>query len=81
MNNSNVFNRSSANNTSLLIGNHRDSGAQDVSATQMSYGIPTIKLLNPELYKEMEKRGRQMRDPIYQSLKNIKERHTYLENR
>ena len=22
-----------------------------------------------------------MRDPIYQSLKNIKERHTYLENR
>ena len=29
----------------------------------------------------MEKKGRQMRDPIYQSLKNIKERHTYLENR
>lgn len=82
MNNSNVFNRSSANNTSLLIGGHRDSGPQgDVSMTQMSYGIPTIKLLNPELYKEMEKRGRQMRDPIYQSLKNIKERHTYLENR
>jgi chromosome segregation ATPase len=38
-------------------------------------------LLNPELYKEMEKKGRQMRDPIFQSLKNIKERHTYLENR
>jgi len=33
MNNSNVFNRSSANNTSLLIGNHRDSGQQDVSVT------------------------------------------------
>lgn len=48
---------------------------------QKSYDIPTIKLLNPELYKEMEKKHRQMRDPIYQSLKNIKERHTYLENR
>lgn len=48
---------------------------------QKSYDIPTIKLLNPELYKEMEKKQRQMRDPIYQSLKNIKERHTYLENR
>ena len=52
-----------------------------MSVTQKSYGIPTIKLLNPELYKEMEKKGRQMRDPIFQSLKNIKERHTYLENR
>jgi hypothetical protein len=50
-------------------------------AMQKSYDIPTIKLLNPELYKEMEKKHRQMRDPIYQSLKNIKERHTYLENR
>jgi len=48
---------------------------------QKSYDIPTIKLLNPELYKEMEKKQRQMRDPIYQSLKNIKEMHTYLENR
>lgn len=48
---------------------------------QKSYDIPTIKVLNPELYKEMEKKQRQMRDPIYQSLRNIKERHTYLENR
>ena len=48
---------------------------------QKSYGIPTIKLLNPELYKAMEKEQRQMKDPMFQSLKNIKERHTYLENR
>ena len=48
---------------------------------QQSYGIPTIKLLNPELFKIQNKVNRQMRDPIYQSLKNIKERHTYLENR
>lgn len=32
---------------------------------QKSYDIPTIKVLNPELYKEMEKKQRQMRDPIY----------------
>ena len=35
------------------------------SQHQKSYGIPTIKLLNPELYKEMEKKGRQMKDPIF----------------
>ena len=29
----------------------------------------------------MEKTGNSVKDPIYQSLKNIKERHTYLENR
>ena len=46
-----------------------------------SYGIPTIALLNPDLYMEMSKKERQMRDPIFQSLKNIKERHTYNENR
>ena len=56
-------------------------GHQPDLLMQKSYDIPTIKLLNPELYKEMEKQHRQMRDPIYQSLRNIKERHTYLENR
>jgi hypothetical protein len=29
----------------------------------------------------MSKKERQMKDPIYQSLANIKERHTYTENR
>lgn len=48
---------------------------------QKSYGIPTIALLNPQLYKEMEKEERGMKDPIFGSLKNIKERHTYQENR
>lgn len=66
------------------LGQHKSSviTAQDNSQlAQKSYGIPTIKLLNPELYKEMEKTGNSVKDPIYQSLKNIKERHTYLENR
>lgn len=46
-----------------------------------SYGIPTIALLNPTLYKEMVKKERQMKDPVFESLKNVKERHTYQENR
>jgi hypothetical protein len=37
--------------------------------------------LNPALFKEMSKEDRQLKDPIATSLKNIKERHTYLENR
>ena len=32
---------------------------------QKSYGIPTIKLLNPELYQQMEKKGNSVKDPIY----------------
>jgi len=46
-----------------------------------SYDIPTIKVLNPALYKEMARKGTRIVDPIMNSLKNIKERHTYLENR
>ena len=42
-----------------------------------SYGIPTIQLLNPKLYKEMSKVEKNMKDPIATSLKNIKERHVY----
>ena len=53
----------------------------EMQQSQKSYGIPTIKLLNPELYKEMSKPDRLVKDPIFMSLKNIKERHTYLENR
>lgn len=37
--------------------------------------------MNPQLYKEMSKADRQVKDPIATSLKNIKERHTYLEHR
>ena len=48
-------------------------------ATQ--YGIPTLKMLNPELYKEMEKQEKQMKDPIYLSVRNLKERYGYHEIR
>jgi len=40
-------------------------GPQMHASQQKSYGIPTIKLLNPELYKEMEKKSKQMKDPIF----------------
>lgn len=56
-------------------------GEGSIDQPRKSYGIPTIALLNPTLYKEMVKKERQMKDPIYQSLMNIKERHTYTENR
>jgi polynucleotide 5'-kinase involved in rRNA processing len=46
-----------------------------------SYGAPTIALLNPQLFKEMAKEDKGMKDPIAGSLKNIKERHTYQEHR
>jgi hypothetical protein len=34
-------------------------------------------MLNPELFKEMEKAERQMKDPIFLSVRNLKERHSY----
>lgn len=58
-----------------------NSGRMSQGESNKSYGIPTIQLLNPELFKEMSKQDKMMKDPIAMSLKNIKERHTYLENR
>lgn len=70
--------RQTAQKTALNASNLSFKSGKD---TQKSYGIPTIALLNPQLYKEMSKADRQVKDPIATSLKNIKERHTYLENR
>ena len=38
-------------------------------------------MLNPELYKEMEKAEKQMKDPIFVSVRNLKERYGYHEIR
>ena len=46
-----------------------------------SYGAPTLKMLNPELYKEIEKQEKQMKDPIFVSVRNLKERYGYHEMR
>ena len=51
------------------------------SGSGTAYGIPTLKMLNPELYKEMEKQDKQMKDPIYLSVRNLKERYGYHEIR
>ena len=48
---------------------------------QKSYGAPTLKMLNPELFKEIEKQEKQMKDPIFVSVRNLKERYGYHEMR
>ncbi len=52
-----------------------------MKSSDMNYGIPTLKMLNPELYKEMEKQDKQMKDPTFMSVRNIKERYSYHEIR
>lgn len=44
-------------------------------------GVPTLKMLNPELFKEMQKAELQMKDPVFLSVRNLKERHSYQEMR
>jgi len=51
------------------------------AAGQTNYGIPTLKMLNPELYKEIEKQEKQMKDPIFLSVRNLRERYGYHEIR
>lgn len=46
-----------------------------------SVGVPTLAMLNPELYKEMQRAERQTKDPIFISVRNLKERHSYQEMR
>lgn len=44
-------------------------------------GVPTLQMLNPELYKEMQKAEKQSKDPVLLSVRNLKERHGYQELR
>lgn len=46
-----------------------------------NYGAPTMKMLNPALYAEMEKNEKQSKDPIFTSVRQIKERYSYHEIR
>ncbi len=48
---------------------------------QKQYDAPTLKRLNPELYKEMAKQQRQVHDPIFTSVQHLKERYSYHEMR
>jgi len=42
--------------------------AQIIPAGQEQYDIPTLKRLNPELYKEYAKQQKQMKDSTFQSI-------------
>jgi len=49
--------------------------------SNQEYDIPTLKRLNPELYKEMFKQDIGMKDPAFESIQHIRERHGYHEMR
>ena len=49
--------------------------------SQHDYGVPTLELLNPELYKENLKKAKVVKDYTFESLKHIKERYSYHELR
>jgi hypothetical protein len=60
---------------------HNRAANETNRSQEKNYGIPTLKMLNPELYKEIEKQERQMKDPVLLSVRNIKERYSYHEIR
>lgn len=43
--------------------------------------MPTLEMLNPELFKEMQKAEKSSKDPVLLSVRNLKERHGYQELR
>ena len=66
----------------FAIGGPKMAGGDNVSGGgQTNYGIPTLKMLNPELYKEIEKQEKQMKDPIFLSVRNLRESYGYHEIR
>jgi hypothetical protein len=50
-------------------------------STQGGVGVPTLEMLNPELFKEIQKAEKQSKDPVLLSVRNLKERHGYQELR
>merc|ERR1712151_203675 len=66
----------------FAMGGRKTPDAQSIAAPGgKSYGAPTLKMLNPELFKEIEKQEKQMKDPIFLSVRNLKERYGYHEIR
>ena len=57
------------------------SGTPMNASDNKQYGAPTLKMLNPELFKEIEKQEKQMKDPIFVAVRNLKERYGYHEMR
>jgi len=52
-----------------------------MNESQQDYGVPTLEILNPELYKENVKKAKVVKDSTFESLKHIKERYGYHELR
>lgn len=55
--------------------------SKPATSSNEKYDAPTLKLLNPELYKKLAKNEHQLKDPIFESLQNIRERYGYHEMR
>mmetsp|Transcript_41210 Transcript_41210/g.47457 ORF Transcript_41210/g.47457 Transcript_41210/m.47457 type:complete len:172 (-) Transcript_41210:35-550(-) len=45
------------------------------------YNVPTLELLNPEMYKENQRKAKIVKDNAFESLKHIKDRYNYHELR
>jgi hypothetical protein len=62
-------------------GGFKRSEGSFTNGSQHDFGVPTIEILNPELYKENMKRQKVVKDCAFESLKHIKERYGYHELR
>ncbi|CAI2381989.1 unnamed protein product [Moneuplotes crassus] len=73
--------------TPSALGNQKRSDESNKSKgsllndSQHNYGVPTLEILNPELYKDKAKNAKVVKDFQYESVKNIKERYSYHELR
>lgn len=52
-----------------------------MNESQHDYNVPTLELLNPELYKENLRKAKIVKNTTFESLKHIKERYSYHELR
>lgn len=72
------FNRSS---TKFGAGLGKSQKLDESFKGNQGVGVPTLEMLNPELFKEMQKAEKQSKDPVLLSVRNLRERHGYQELR
>lgn len=76
-----VSHAGAAGTKSIMSGASNKHNTQQVGFADTKYDAPTLKRLNPELYKEMAKQAKQVQDPIFTSVQHLKERYSYHEMR
>ena len=59
----------------------RQSKGSLLNESNHDYNVPTLELLNPELYKENLRKAKIVKNATFESLKHIKERYSYHELR